>query len=69
VEAIAIDGDVIEPCLLIANSHVSGRSLIVENTQVRVVCNNILTLALADGAQAEPVARNRVLRHEIKVLY
>jgi hypothetical protein len=59
----------VEPCLLIANSHVSGRSFVVENAQVRVLCNNTLTLTLADGVQGSPVAPNPVMWHEMKVLY
>ncbi len=47
-EAIRIDRDVIENYLLIANSHVPGNSLVIKNTMVRVVCNNTLTVSLAD---------------------
>lgn len=49
-ESIAIDNDLIEGYLLIANSQGPDRRLILENTQGWVVCNNFLTLALADGA-------------------
>jgi phage/plasmid-like protein (TIGR03299 family) len=39
-------GDVIEPYLLFSNPHQYGKSIDVRTTQIRVVCNNTLTLSL-----------------------
>ena len=50
-DAINIDGDLIEPYLLIANSHVPGRSLVIKATLIRVVCHNTLTLSLRETSQ------------------
>lgn len=42
--------DVIEDYLLFSNPHEFGRAIIVDQTDVRVVCNNTLTLALSKAS-------------------
>jgi phage/plasmid-like protein (TIGR03299 family) len=39
-------GDVIEPFLLFSNPHQYGKSIDIRTTEIRVVCNNTLTLSI-----------------------
>lgn len=44
-------GDVVEGYLLFSNPHEFGRSIDIRFTPIRVVCNNTITLALAENAR------------------
>ena len=46
----AAKNDVVKNYLLVGAPHESGKSLLAKYTNVRVVCNNTLTLALSGGA-------------------
>ena len=45
-----VKGDVVESYLLFSNPHMYGKSLEVRSTNIRVVCNNTMTLALSKKA-------------------
>lgn len=45
-------GDEVKGYLLINQPHVAGKAMVIKFTPIRVVCNNTLTLALADGGAA-----------------
>jgi len=41
-----LGGDKVDSYLLFSNSHVFGKSMVIDFTPIRVVCNNTLTMAL-----------------------
>jgi phage/plasmid-like protein (TIGR03299 family) len=45
-------GDEVKGYLLINQPHVAGKAMTIKFTPIRVVCNNTLTMALADGGAA-----------------
>lgn len=45
-------GDEVKGYLLINQPHVAGKAMVIKFTPIRVVCNNTLTMALADGGAA-----------------
>lgn len=44
-------GDVIDSYLLIMNPHRAGKTILMQSTPVRVVCNNTLTLSLSSATK------------------
>lgn len=49
-EALKVNGDVIEPYIMLLNSHDGTTEVIVRTTGVRVVCQNTVAMALAENA-------------------
>ncbi len=45
-------GDEVKGYLLINQPHIAGKAMTIKFTPIRVVCNNTLTMALADGGAA-----------------
>lgn len=45
-------GDEVKGYLLINQPHIAGKAMVIKFTPIRVVCNNTLTMALADGGAA-----------------
>lgn len=54
------DGDKVESFLLFSNSHMFGRSMVIDFTPIRVVCNNTLTMALASKSANRVTVSHRV---------